>query len=191
MNVYLEKIADDLSRDRYARQLGYEDPRMAAIRSGAMNAALTSGGVRGRGEYGVSDGIWTASHAAMGAAAAHEQAHSTNALIRSIIEAQDQAVRTGNSDAYNLVKHDLDEDPDANRLGGYAFGGITGGILGGMAGHHLGNGNLGGTLAGVGLGALGLGYGMGKGMEYLAHAHNDSNANILAARAAYIKAKGM
>lgn len=190
-NRYLEKIADDLSRDRYARQLGYEDPQLAAIKGGARNAAITSNGLGGRGEYGVGDGIWTASNAAMGYAAAQEQAHSQNALIRSILEAQDHAIKTGNRTAFNQVKHDLDEDPEGNRYVGYALGGITGGLLGGMAGKALAKGHIAGALVGGAIGAGGLGYGMGKGMEYLAHAHNDSNANILAAREAYLRAKGL
>jgi len=193
MNKYLEKIAkvsEDISRDRYARQLGYEDPQLAAIKGGARNAALTSRGLNGRGEYGISDGIWTASNAAMGAAAANEEAHRQNALIRSIIEAQDHAIRTGKTEAFDMVKHDLDEDPESNRYAGYFLGGVGGAALGGAIGKSLGHGNLAATLAGAGIGALGLGYGSGKGLEYLAHAHNDSNAAILAAREAYVRARG-
>lgn len=197
-NCYLEKIAkvsEDISRDRYARQLGYEDPQLAAIKGGARNAALTSRGLNGRGEYGISDGIWTASNAAMGAAAANEEAHRQNALIRSIIEAQDHAIRTGKTEAFDMVKHDLDADPEGNRYAGYFLGGVGGAALGRAIGKSLGqrlfeNGNLAATLAGAGIGALGLGYGFGKGLEYLAHAHNDSNAAILAAREAYVRARG-
>ena len=60
-----------------------------------------------------------------------------------------------------------------------------------MAGKALARGHIAGALVGGAIGAGGLGYGMGKGMEYLAHAHNDSNANILAAREAYLRAKGL
>ena len=136
MNRYLEKIADDLSRDRYARQLGYEDPQLAAIGAGL-------GGLAGAG---------------LGALIQNQ----ANRKIENVLSAQENVIRSGKtqdlSPIYDQIKHDVGENQLSGSIGMGALGGMTGTLLGGLAGGY--GGAVTGGLAGLGRGAAG-GYALG------------------------------
>lgn len=194
-NRYLQKVANNLTEvptsgwnpDSYARKLGWEDPRKAALHAGAMSLAMAP---PRSGDGTMGHNVSTAAMTALNASSAHTEAEEFNQRLREILEAQEHGVRTGDMSLHHELKEDLMEDPHASMWGGRIAGGIIGGLTGGAAANVLGANPLGiaaGALVGGGL----AGWGMGAMGEAAAGYHNDHTEGLLRAREAYLRAKLM
>lgn len=192
-NRYLQKVANNLTEvpisgwnpDSYARKLGWEDPRKAALHAGAMSLAMTP---PRSGDGSMGHNVSTAAMTALNASSAHTEAEEFNQRLREILEAQEHGVRTGDMSLHHELKEDLMDDPHASMWGGRVVGGIMGAMTGGAAANVLGASPLGigaGALIGGGLGGWGMGALTQAGAEY----HNDHTEGLLRAREAYLRAK--
>lgn len=192
-NRYLQKVANNLTEvpisgwnpDSYARKLGWEDPRKAALHAGAMSLAMTP---PRSGDGSMGHNVSTAAMTALNASSAHTEAEEFNQRLREILEAQEHGVRTGDMSLHHELKEDLMDDPHASMWGGRVVGGIMGAMTGGAAANVLGANPLGigaGALIGGGLGGWGMGALTQAGAEY----HNDHTEGLLRAREAYLRAK--
>lgn len=190
---YLQKVANNLTEvpisgwnpDSYARKLGWEDPRKAALHAGAMSLAMAP---PRSGEGSMGHNVGTAAMTALNASSAHSEAEDFNQRLREILEAQEHGVRTGDMDLHHELKEDLMQDPHASKWSGRIVGGIMGAMAGGATANVLGGNPLGigaGALIGGGLG----GWGMGALAESGAENHNENTEHILRAREAYLRAK--
>ena len=192
-NRYLQKVANNLTEvptsgwnpDSYARKLGWEDPRKAALHAGAVSLAMAP---PRSGDGSMSHNVSTAAMTALNASSAHSEAEDFNQRLREILEAQEHGVRTGDMSLHHELKEDLMDDPHASMWGGRVVGGIMGAMTGGAAANVLGANPLGigaGALIGGGLGGWGMGALTQAGAEY----HNDHTEGLLRAREAYLRAK--
>ena len=192
-NRYLQKVANNLTEvpisgwnpDSYARKLGWEDPRKAALHAGAMSLAMAP---PRSGDGSMGHNVSTAAMTALNASSAHTEAEEFNQRLREILEAQEHGVRTGDMSLHHELKEDLMEDPHASMWGGRVAGGIIGAMTGGAAANVLGASPLGigaGALIGGGL----VGWGMGAMGQAGAEYHNDHTEGLLRAREAYLRAK--
>lgn len=192
-NRYLQKVANNLTEvpisgwnpDSYARKLGWEDPRKAALHAGAMSLAMAP---PRSGDGSMGHNVSTAAMTALNANSAHTEAEEFNQRLREILEAQEHGVRTGDMSLHHELKEDLMDDPHASMWGGRVVGGIMGAMTGGAAANVLGANPLGigaGALIGGGLGGWGMGALAQAGAEY----HNDHTEGLLRAREAYLRAK--
>lgn len=192
-NRYLQKVANNLTEvpisgwnpDSYARKLGWEDPRKAALHAGAMSLAMVP---PRSGDGSMGHNVSTAAMTALNASSAHSEAEEFNQRLREILEAQEHGVRTGDMSLHHELKEDLMDDPHASMWGGRVAGGLLGAVAGGATANMLGANPLGigaGALVGGGLAGWGMGALAQAGAEY----HNDHTEGLLRAREAYLRAK--
>lgn len=164
--------------DSFAHQLGWEDPRQAALKSGVSALALNPSDLETS-----RDKVQTAALTAMAANSAYSDAVKNNRLIQEILEAQEHGVRTGDMSLHHELREDLLGDPRTSRISGN----IAGALAGGMGGFTLANA-LGGNGLAKGLGAVagaGLaGYGIGRLAQYSTEAGNENTLDVLARREA-------
>ena len=185
-NRYLEKIAE-FTQDSYSEDLGYQHPGVASALLGTVMALQGAGMGAEAGPAGAAIGAGLGGLAGAGLGALIQ--NQANRKIENVLSAQENVIRSGKtqdlSPIYDQIKHDVGENQLSGSIGMGALGGMTGTLLGGLAGGY--GGAVTGGLAGLGLGAAG-GYALGG---YGARKNNERIDKALAAREAYLRAKGL